>query len=34
LTLDEECVERQESKSNQDLAISNHIKDGMRFESV
>lgn len=34
LTLDEECVERAESKSMLELTIANNVKDAMRAESV
>lgn len=34
LTLDEECVERAESKSMQELTIATNVKDAMRVESI
>ena len=34
LTLDEECVERAESKSMQELTIATNVKDAMRLESI
>jgi pantothenate kinase type III len=34
LTIDEEIVERAESKSTHELEIANNVKDAMRVETV